>query len=566
LLLVALLHSACAQPPRQTLRLIEGQLQPTRFVSPSAYEHYVKAELELGRNRPALALAQLKLALAFDPSSPYLNTRLAEAYLMLGHTAEGKAALSAALEQDAAFPDALFLLGTIHQREKHTLAAAQVFRRAIDASPGRAEGYLAYSRLLIARQELRLARAVLERMVARVPRPVEGHQALAMVCIGLLDYRCAAEQLERALPYGPEPGELLRLSHVYQALGQFSRAIALLREAFDRTGGNFIVAEQLAELLRNTNDRSGLGDLILVLKNTRPGKKVDVHALARLMIANGQPKESLTVLDRAKGDVTAHDHRRLRAWALYRSGKASEAMSLLRMGAKQEATADEEDFGLYAVLLDGDRRIDQALDLLRRAVKRYPSSINLITELTRQLARQKKLDEAESLLSNALGKRSGDASLTFALATVQQQKGNWRKSIETIRQLLERDAENAAAHNFIGYTLVEQGGDLDQAARALERAHALQPGAAYVIDSLGWLAFKRGNPAEATRILQMAANLSPDEAEVLGHLAEVLAASKRYAEAQRLLKRAIQLCQDRDLAERLRHKLKQVELHLVGIR
>src|SRR5262245_58733250 len=92
-ILVALLVAGCAgrlpEPPNPTmLRSFHGTLVPGYYVSPSAYQHYIQAQLLSNDGRAEEAAEELRHALASDGASAYLRTRLAEELLALGRIDE----------------------------------------------------------------------------------------------------------------------------------------------------------------------------------------------------------------------------------------------------------------------------------------------------------------------------------------------------------------------------------------------------------------------------------------------------------------------------------------------
>ena len=66
--LIVLGLSGCASSGPRTVRLINGRAQSSRYVSPNAYHHFLRAEIALTRGNPTLAtsFAMLALAEAFD--------------------------------------------------------------------------------------------------------------------------------------------------------------------------------------------------------------------------------------------------------------------------------------------------------------------------------------------------------------------------------------------------------------------------------------------------------------------------------------------------------------------
>ena len=64
-----------------------------------------------------------------------------------------------------------------------------------------------------------------------------------------------------------------------------------------------------------------------------------------------------------------------------------------------------------------------------------------------------------------------------------------------MRALLAVNPDHAEALNFVGYAYAEQGVRLEEAERLVRRALELKPRSGHILDSLGWVLFRRGDPA-----------------------------------------------------------------------
>jgi Flp pilus assembly protein TadD len=108
---------------------------------------------------------------------------------------------------------------------------------------------------------------------------------------------------------------------------------------------------------------------------------------------------------------------------------------------------------------------------------------------------------------------------------------------QILRSLIARDPAHAHAHNALGYHLADRNERLSEALKLIERALALAPEDAHIIDSMGWVQFRLGRLDLAEKYLRMAHQRQPD-AEISAHLAEVLWVSGRGDEAEALLRSA----------------------------
>jgi Flp pilus assembly protein TadD len=85
--------------------------------------------------------------------------------------------------------------------------------------------------------------------------------------------------------------------------------------------------------------------------------------------------------------------------------------------------------------------------------------------------------------------------------------------------------------NYLGYSWVDQGLNLDEAFKMLRRAVELRPDDGYIVDSLGWAHFKLGQYDEAAETLEKAISLKPADPVLNDHLGDAYWRVNRRVEA-----------------------------------
>lgn len=113
------------------------------------------------------------------------------------------------------------------------------------------------------------------------------------------------------------------------------------------------------------------------------------------------------------------------------------------------------------------------------------------------------------------------------------------ESLAVLREAQALEPTNPLVQNNLGYLLLEQDRDLEEAAALIEASARATPDSGNVVDSLGWAQFKLGRLAEAEATLRRAAELSPFSPEVRKHLGEVLVKQGKLAEAAEQWDRAL---------------------------
>ena len=169
-------------------------------------------------------------------------------------------------------------------------------------------------------------------------------------------------------------------------------------------------------------------------------------------------------------------------------------------------------------------------------------------------------EQAIHTLQTGLTKVEHPAEIHFRLAVLYERQHNRTDSIEQIKKVLELDPNNPDAQNFLGYTYAEKGINLDEAERLIREALRAKPNSGQIIDSLGWVLYKKGQYAKAVVELERAHRLMPQDPTVAEHLGDAYLKQKRYQDALRIYRRALGM-ENADLVE-LHKKIKQTEILL----
>jgi len=107
----------------------------------------------------------------------------------------------------------------------------------------------------------------------------------------------------------------------------------------------------------------------------------------------------------------------------------------------------------------------------------------------------------------------------------------WSKAEADFKKALELYPDQPLVLNYLGYSLVDQGLNLEEAFKMLRKAVELRPSDGYVVDSLGWAHYKLGQYGEAADTLEKAINLKPADPILNDHLGDAYWRVNRRIEA-----------------------------------
>jgi len=136
--------------------------------------------------------------------------------------------------------------------------------------------------------------------------------------------------------------------------------------------------------------------------------------------------------------------------------------------------------------------------------------------------------------------------------------GQKERCLEYMRKAIEADPKHADALNWVGYTYAEEGIRLDEAEELIKRALEVKPNSGYIIDSLGWVYYKKGKLKEALFYLQKAHRLLPDDPTITEHLGDVFLKMGDEGKALELYRRAMDLKPTDEQKKKIQMKIERL--------
>ncbi|HEX9576235.1 MAG TPA: tetratricopeptide repeat protein, partial [Myxococcales bacterium] len=181
----------------------------------------------------------------------------------------------------------------------------------------------------------------------------------------------------------------------------------------------------------------------------------------------------------------------------------------------------------------------EAMRRLRALFAEHPLDESVSLALLETWDRAGRALEAEQLLAGAARAHPGSEALLYALGNAQDRAGLKPKALASMRKVLAVQPQHAGALNYVGYTLVESGGDLREAETLLSRAVELRPDDGAIADSYGFCLLRLGRAPEALVELKRADQLAPNDPVILSHLGDALLATGHRDEALDAFRRAL---------------------------
>lgn len=193
----------------------------------------------------------------------------------------------------------------------------------------------------------------------------------------------------------------------------------------------------------------------------------------------------------------------------------------------------------YAFLLGRQNKLAEARTYLQNVQVTSDEQRTVLIQAEAQLLRESKAyQESYDLLAQALGRQPANADLLYDAALAAEKLSKLDVVEANLRKLIALKPDHAQAYNALGYTLADRTDRYAEAKEFVERALALSPDDAFILDSMGWVHYRMGNHKEALDFLQRAYARRPDP-EIAAHLGEVMWAKGKKSEAEQLWRSAL---------------------------
>ena len=212
-----------------------------------------------------------------------------------------------------------------------------------------------------------------------------------------------------------------------------------------------------------------------------------------------------------------------------------------------------------ATNLDDMGDVDSAIATLKEMSKNNPDKSDPFIELGDVYRSAEKFEQAVENYNAAFARipeLSGRHwSLLYARGIALERSGEWELAEADFLKALEFRPEQPYVLNYLGYSWVEKGMNLDRASDMIRKAVALRPNDGYIVDSLGWVYYQLGDFSQAVTELERAVELLPDDSILNDHLGDAYWKVGRTREARFQWRRSLSLEPDADTAPLIQSKI-----------
>jgi tetratricopeptide (TPR) repeat protein len=168
-------------------------------------------------------------------------------------------------------------------------------------------------------------------------------------------------------------------------------------------------------------------------------------------------------------------------------------------------------------------RTEEAVKILKDVIAEDSKDVEAIMALGNIERARKKFVECGSTYSQAID--AGDAAkpnwvLYYFRGICEERSKQWPKAEADLKKALEIQPDQAHVLNYLGYSWIDQGLNLDEAMKMIRRAVEQRPDDGFIVDSLGWAYYRIADYENAVKNLERAIDLKPEDPTINDHLGD----------------------------------------------
>ena len=213
-----------------------------------------------------------------------------------------------------------------------------------------------------------------------------------------------------------------------------------------------------------------------------------------------------------------------------------------------------------AVDLDALDRTEEAKGHLDKLVAARPNDLEAVMALGNLLRGRKQFKACADVYGKGVdmvSKPDKQNWLIFYFRGICYERSKqWDRAEADLKKALDLYPDQPHVLNYLGYSWIDQGINLDDGMRMIKRAVEQRPDDGYIVDSLGWAYYRIAKYDDAVKNLERAVELKPEDPTINDHLGDAYWKVGRTLEAQFQWSHARDLNPEPEDLKKIEEKLK----------
>ncbi len=541
----------------------ETKLDPLYMRTQADYHYSVGEAFSLDGHRQK-AIESFKMTLLYDPQAPAVRLRLAAEYLKAGMVSEAIEQAQEVTKKNPKNVDALLLLGGLYSTMKLYPKAIEQYEKVLKYDPHNAEAPLylgaVYSEQKQPEKAIRYFEALAKTPDYNTPHLVHYYIGRVRLDQKGPQYEKEAEKsFKKAMELKPSFADaVIALSALYSKQKKEKDSVAILNEFQKNQGPSARIAEILAQYYLENSQYDEAYEQLEYLEGSEDALGVKLK-MALILIEKKIYDKATKKLEEILLDAPESDKIRFYLAAVYEETKQDEKaiQQYLKISEDSRFYADSI---VHAAYLMKNTEMDQSLSILKKAIEKNKKSPPQVHSMYASLLEENgEVGKALGVMKDAVKNYPDEAQVQFYYGTLQDKAGDKGQVVATMKEVLKLNPNHVQGMNYLAYTWAEQNDNLEEAEKMARKALDLEPKDAYIMDTLGWVLFKRGRFDEAAKVLEAAFKLQPTVGVIAEHLGDVYSKKTLSERALKMYNKALNLESDPKRIEEIKAKISSMD-------
>jgi tetratricopeptide (TPR) repeat protein len=535
------------------------------YMRTQADYYFSVAEAQSYDGQHQKAVESFKMVLVYDQESAQVPLRLSAEYVKLGLINQALEQAEVSVTKNPKYIDARLMLGGLYSSLKAYDKALAQYNEVLKQEPENTEAPLYIGAVYAEQKQYDKAIKYFESLAKNdnYQTPHLAHYYIARIHSGQdgkPHQRAAEQEYKKALEIKPDHVEsVLGLSELYSKLGMDSKSTQILATFQKEHGPSSHIAETLgAQYLEAEQYDLAYEQYAILESNSDDSLNIKVK-MALILIEQKKYPLAITKLQEVLAQVPDSDKIRFYLAAVYEEIKQTDKAVENFQKVPSESQFYTEAVVHSTYLMKQNKNLDGALKFAKTAVETRQDLPQLVVVYASLLDEKGQYTNAYDILSKGVQKFPEQVQMRFFLGTVNDHLGNKQAVVQDMKKVIELDPNHVQGLNYLAYTYSEMNQSLDEAEQLVKHALEIEPKDPYILDTYGWILFKKGKLNDSIRILESAYHTQPTESVIADHLGDAYFRAQMVDRAKNMYERAAEFESDEVKAREIRSKITSLQ-------
>lgn len=510
------------------------------------------------------AIESFKNVLIYDPGSSQVSFRIASEFVKLGLITEAVENAELAVKKDAKNIQARILLGGLYSSLKDYTNSIKQYEAALKIDENNTDAPLYLGAVYAEQKQFDKSVKYFESLAKNedFSSPYLAYYYIGRVRMEQASkgsYKAAEAAFKKSLNMKPSSVEVITaLGSLYQKLDQEEKTIDIYKNFQKEHGPSAKVAETLSQIYMEKENYDAAYEQLEILENTEDTLNVKVK-MALILIEQKRFNVAILKLQDVLKQVPDSDKIQFYLAAIYEEIDNKEMAVEYFKKIQNTSSFYSEAVVHAAYLLKSLKKTDDAVALVKQAYESSKEIPQIIAVYASLLDETKDFKTAQSVLNEGLKKFPDSVQLMFFMGTIQDRLGNKEQVVANMQNVIQLDPNHVQSLNYLAFTYAESNKNLEEAEKLARRALQFEPKDGFILDTLGWILFKKGQFSDSIKVLESAHQAQPNESVIAEHLGDAYHKHQLIDKAKKMYQRAAEVETDSNKQKEIRSKISAIE-------